>query len=202
MSAFQIELHELEAGAVEKNYRPSPEQLGALFDDIGEEYRLVHPEDFRADVRAQLSDGTIYVIGEIHADFAYRCGRCRAKRTLPVDTDVNFVLMSESQWSNAYGDAEEIALSEEELDVSYYEGDLIDLGELIREAALLELPVYPQCPEDLHEECDRLYEERIGEETVAELEDQKVDLRWTPLKNLRVNDSGEVEKVEDDTKKD
>lgn len=202
MSAFQIELHELEGGAVEKSYRPSPEQLGELFDDIGKDYRLVHTEDFGADVRAQLSDGTVYVKGHIHADIGYACGRCMSAREIPVDTDVDFVLMSEAQWSNAYGDEEEIALSEHEMNASFYTGDLIDLGELIREAVMLELPVHPHCPPNLHDECDSLYEERIGEDTVAELEEQKVDLRWTPLKDLRVNDDGQVEKVDNDTKKD
>lgn len=202
MSAFQIDLRDLEGGPVEKNFQPSREQLEELFAGLGDEVWLVNPEDFRADMRAQLTDGTVHVSGHVHGEFAYECGRCMSERHLPVDADVDFVLMSAQQWSNAYGDEDEIALSEDEMDVSYYEGEIIDLAELIREAALLEFPPFPQCPDELREQCDRLYEERVGDEALSELEEQKVDLRWTPLKNLKVTESGEVTKVGEDTKQD
>lgn len=199
MSAFQIELDKLEAGPVEETFQPSREQLDELFEDVLDDYRLIDADKFSADLRAQLSDSTVHVSGHVQGDFAYDCGRCLSQRKHQVDTDVEFVLMSETEWSNAYAGEDEIALKEDEMDVSYYEGDVIDLGELIREAVLLEIPVYPHCPESLREECDALYEERIGEETVDELEEQKVDLRWGPLKKLEVTESGKVQKVDEDT---
>ncbi len=202
MSAFQIELHDLEAGPLEKAFRPTKEQLEELFDGVKEDYRVLGADGFAAELRAQKADSTVHVSGHVQGDFAYECGRCLSQRELHVDADVDFVLMSEAEWSNAYAGEEEIALNEDEMDVSYYEGDVLDLGELIREAVLLELPGFPQCPESLHDECDALFEERVGEETLEELEDQKVDLRWGPLKNLQVSESGEVERVDHDSKKD
>ncbi|QDG53763.1 DUF177 domain-containing protein [Persicimonas caeni] len=202
MSAFQIELHELENGAVEKAFRPSREQLEELFAGVEDDFRILDAEGFAADVRAQMADSTVHVSGHVEGGFVYDCGRCLSERQFQVDTDVDFVLMSESEWSNAYAGEEEIALREDELDVSYYEGETLDLGQLIREAVLLELPPFPNCPDTLREECDTLYEERIGEETVEELEEQKVDLRWGPLKNLKVTDSGKVKQVDDKKNKD
>ncbi|MFW5967159.1 MAG: YceD family protein [Persicimonas sp.] len=192
MSGFEIDLRDLEGGALEKTFHPTEEQLEELFSVVDDEFRLVDHDEFEADVRAQMTDATVHVAGHIVGEFAYDCGRCLEERELHVDTDVDFVLMSKADWSNAYAGEEEIALAEEDLDVSYYEGDIIDLGSLIREAVLLEFPAFPQCPDRLSEECDRLYEERVGEETLEELEDQKVDLRWSPLKDLKVTESGEV----------
>jgi uncharacterized protein len=199
MSAFRIHLDELKRGPVEKSFEPSQEQLEELFSPVAEDFRLINAEDFGAEMRAQLSDTTVHVSGHINGEFAYDCGRCLAARELEVDTDCDFVLMSESEWSNAYAGEDEIALKEDEMDVSYYEGDFIDLADLIREAVLLEIPVFPRCPEDLREECNTLYEERVGEETLDELEEQKVDLRWGPLKKLEVTDSGKVKKVDENT---
>lgn len=198
MSAFQIELHELESGAVEKAFRPSREQLEELFESVEDSFRILDAEGFAADLRAQMADSTVHVSGHVQGVFVYDCGRCLSERKLQVDTDVDFVLMSETEWSNAYVGEDEIALREDEMDVSYYEGETIDLGALIREAVLLELPVYPNCPDSLRDECDTLYEARIGEETVEELEEQKVDLRWGPLKNLTVTDGGKVKQVDQD----
>lgn len=198
MSAFQIELHELESGAIEKAFRPSREQLEELFESVEDDFHIVDADRFAADLRAQMADSTVHVSGHVQAAFTYDCGRCTSEREWGIDTDVDFILMSEAEWSNAYAGEEEIALREDEMDVSYYEGETLDLGALIREAVLLELPAYPNCPDDLREECDTLYEERIGEETVEELEEQKVDLRWGPLKDLKVTDSGKVKQVDED----
>ncbi len=201
MSAFQIDLRELKSGAVEKKFCPSREQLDELFSVVDDDFRVRDQQAFEADLRAQMTDATVHVSGHVRGDFEYDCGRCLSTRELQVDTDVDFVLMSEAEWTNAYGDEEEIALSEEDMDISYYEGDVVDLGSLIREAVLLEFPAFPQCPESLRSECDALYEERVGEETIEELEEQKVDLRWSPLKNLEVTDSGKVKEIKEDEDK-
>ena len=198
MTAFQIDLHELESGPVEKSFQPSREQLEELFEAVSDEFRVVDAEEFVADVRAQMADTTIHVAGHVRAQFAYDCGRCLAERRLDIDKDVDFVLMSEQEWSTAYADEDEIALSEEDMNVSYYEGDLVDLGSLIREAILLEFPGFPQCPDELRAECDELYEERVGAETLAELEEQKTDLRWSPLKKLTITEGGKVKKVDEE----
>jgi uncharacterized protein len=198
MSAFQIKLDELKRGPVEKSVQPTKVQLEDLFSAVLGNFRLLDVETFGAELRAQLSDSTIHVSGHVEGGFSYDCGRCLSQRTLEIDTDCDFVLMSESEWSNAYADEDEIALKEDEMDVSYYEGNLIDLADLIREVVLLEIPTYARCPEDLRQQCDALYEERVGDETLEELEEQKVDLRWGPLKDLKVTDSGEVKRVDED----
>jgi uncharacterized protein len=196
MSAFQIDLQHLEGKSVEKDLQPSPETLEKLFAGIGEDFRLSSPEGFSAHIRAQMSDSTVHVVGEAHGEFTYKCGRCLAERPLEVDADIDFVLMSEAEWSSAYAGKEEIALNAEDLDVSYYSGDTIDIGELIREALLLELPAFPHCPPEAAEECDARYQKRVGAEALDELEENKVDLRWSALKDIEISEDGKVRKIE------
>lgn len=194
MSAFEIALDQLDGKVVEKELCPDAEALAALFADLDGDVRLGDPEKFSARVRAQMSGSTIHVSGRAQAEFSCRCGRCLTRRPFEVDTDIDFVLMSQSDWSSAYAGKEEIALSEEDLDVSYYTGDSIDLAELIREAILLELPSYPRCPPQLEAECDQAFEARVGANTLQELEGNKLDPRWAALRNLKISDSGEIQK--------
>ncbi|MFU8806559.1 MAG: YceD family protein, partial [Bradymonadaceae bacterium] len=98
------------------------------------------------------------------------------------------VLMSRPSWGETYETVEEIELSAEDLDVSFYEGDLIDLRDLIREAVLLELPVFPNCSEELRDACDAAYQANVGAETLEKNEDNKIDLRWSALKNIKLGD--------------
>lgn len=202
MSAFEIDLKDLQRTAVERELRPDAATLQTLFSRIGEDYELVNADDFKASVRAQLSDSTVHVSGRAYAEFSFRCGRCVAEQPLVIDTEIDFVLMSEAEWSRAYAGYEEIALNAEDLDVSFYTDDLIDLGALIREAFILELPPHPRCPEALREECDARFKERVGAETLAKMEDDKLDPRFAALKNLRITDDGKIEKVPGEQDKD
>ena len=194
---FVIDLLELERGPVEKDIQPGEDTLEELFSDLGEDFRVADPSGFGAQLRVYKERSTVYVDGVVQADFEYRCGRCLTERHLEVDKDVDFVLMSEQDWSSTYEDDEEIALEEEDMDVSFYEGDTIDLGPLFREAVILELPAFPQCPEEMRESCDEAYESKVGDETLEEQEEHKVDLRWWPLKDIELSD--EADDQEQDT---
>lgn len=197
---FVIDLLELERGPIEKQIRPGQETLDELFSDLGEDYELGEPSEFGADLRVYKEHSTVYVDGVVRAEFTYRCGRCLTRRHREVDKEVDFVLMSEEHWSNSYEDEDEIALDKEQMDVSFYEGDLVDLGPLFREAILLEIPVFPQCPDELRERCDEAYEQRVGDETLEQQEEHKLDLRWWPLRDIELADDDDSERGEESAK--
>lgn len=194
MAAFQIELKHLARNPVERYLRPSAEVLEALFDDISEEFRLSSAEDFHAHIRARMEDSTVYIQGQARAAFEYQCGRCLGTQRLDVDTAIDFVLMSEAEWSSAYAGSEEIELSEEDLDVNFYTGDAVDIAELVREAVLLQLPAYPRCPPEDSVGCDARYEERVGSEALEVLEENSLDLRLSALRELEIGEDGEIKK--------
>jgi hypothetical protein len=57
----------------------------------------------------------------------------------------------------------------------------------------MELPAWPQCPDEMREACDEAYEENIGDETLDRMEKHEVDLRWWPLRDIEVEEEGDQE---------
>ena len=124
---------------------------------------------------------TILVRGEARATLSVTCVRCTDPQVVEVVAPVDAVLMPLSTWSGA--EDEEVELHEDDLDVSYYEGDELDLGPLVREAILLEMPQYPRCGIEPKEDCPS-YMRHVGA-PAREMEANSTDLRWEGLKVLK-----------------
>jgi uncharacterized protein len=127
----------------------------------GEEFRLSAPVHLVADVH---KDGRKYrVKGRIVTTLEAACGRCLDPLTVPVDTsfDVMFLPAGEplvavkgaSAGKGAAGkgngaaadDEDGQEVSEDDLGVSFYKDEVLDLGELMREQFILALPMKPLC---------------------------------------------------------
>ncbi len=159
-----------------------------LVEDVDAELDIDDDAPFKAELTAQLAGTTVHIDGQLTGTFYYRCGRCLEWRQIDLDVDVEFVLMSRDSWDESYEGEEEIALDEQDLDVSYYDDEIIDLRPLLREAVLLELPSFPMCPDSMSEACDTAYERVVGEETIEQNEENSVDLRWSKLKEIDIDD--------------
>src|SRR5690606_45014 len=164
-------------------------QMNWLFEDIDSEYSLGADEEFVLELEASLINTTVRLTGTMQGTFEYRCGRCLEIKRIVLDSEVDFVLMSRRSWQKTYESSIEIELSEEDLDVSYYEGDIIDLRPIIREAVLLELPSFALCPPEEIEACDIAFEKYIGKEAIEANEDAGIDLRWRALKAIKLGNS-------------
>ena len=188
MNVFQLDILSFKGKVQDLVFRASGEQMNWLFEDIDTEFSLTEGEEFVIDIEAELIDTTVRLVGEMQGTFAYSCGRCLETKRIVLDSDVNFVLMSRRSWQKSYESETDLELSEEDLDVSYYEGELIDLRPIIREAVLLELPVYAVCPPESSDACDEAFENYIGEEVVETNEDAGLDLRWRALKGIKLGE--------------
>ena len=116
--------------------------------------------------------------GKVELGLAYTCCRCLAKneRLLQAELDLTFLPLARYR-SESTGN-KEVELTEEDLDISFYEGDEIDLKDVIREAILLEVEAYPSCP-DACPEAERFVS------TAEDNEEEFIDPRWAPLKALQ-----------------
>lgn len=146
--------------------------------------------DYRAKSLSVLADierinSTFRIVGSIHAVVAYDCGRCLEKREQALSLTIDWVVMEKGEFSKKYATDEEIELSAEDLDVSVYEGDTIDLTELVREAILLELPTYATCPEG-DAQCDADYAKNVGSKAIKQNDEATMDLRWSALKDFKL----------------
>ena len=170
-----------ESDVMELHFEPSETVARQLLEGI--EFQ---PESgLVVDLTAVRSGSAVRLNGEVQGTFSFRCGRCMSEREYQLDEQLEFVLLSRAAWEQSYEGANEMELDADDLDVSFYEGESIDLAPLVREAVILELPNYPRCPETLREACDTAYEAFIGEDVLEENEENSVDLRWGPLKELK-----------------
>ncbi|TXD36868.1 hypothetical protein FRC96_09115 [Lujinxingia vulgaris] len=190
---FELDLLDFQGEPIELSFEAPIEELEWL--KKGLESTGFRPADdvpFKVDLSAQLIETTVRLHGEVEGALSYECGRCMRERRFELDSSVEFVLMSRASWEEAYGDREEIVLSADDLDVSFYEGEVIDLRPLIVEAVVLELPTFARCPEEDKASCDAAFEAHVGEETVEANEANSIDLRWSKLREIKLkNDDNE-----------
>lgn len=178
-----------ESNFLELHYEPSRHDAAELLGEI--EFAPESP--LEVDLTAVKSGSAVRLDGTVHGDFAYTCGRCMSEREHELNANVEFVVLSREAWEATYAEKGEIELDADDLDVSFYEGESIDLAPLVREAIILELPNYPICPDSLREACDEAYEAFVGDEVLDENEENKMDLRWGPLKELKAKMEEESE---------
>ena len=191
MSTFELELDDIQAKPVEVDLDPTSGEVESLFEPFEDDYHILTEREFAIDLQASLDGTTVMLSGRVTGTFAFECGRCLEEREFEVVSPLEFTVLSRHDWSDTYEGEEEIALEEKDLDTSYYEGNVVDLRPLIRDAVMMDLPVWPQCPDELQDECDAAYESHVGDETLDQLEHNSVDLRWWPLRDI------ELEKKDD-----
>jgi len=101
------------------------------------------------EVRAR--GGVYTVLGRCRADGALACARCLEPVVWSADERFS---VEYRQATPGAGDAE-IGLEEDELEVSFLDGDQLDLEELAVEQVLLALPIRTLCAEDCAGLCPR-----------------------------------------------
>ena len=190
-STFELDLLSFHGEALEFDFETPGSSAKWLLDDANLSVKIEEDEPFNAKLRAQLVGTTVHMDGFVTGTFHYKCGRCLQWRRMDLDESVTFVLMSRPSWEERYENEDEIVLNEEDLDVSYYDGEVIDLRPLLREAVLLELPTFPVCPESESELCDEAYEKVVGDEALEELEANSIDIRWSKLQEIDLDNDGD-----------
>ena len=134
-------------GAVEhidRTYEP------AAFDLKDDEFRLAAPVTFVADVQKDAQK--LRLKGRLTTTLECDCGRCLEPFAVPLDASLDLVLLPASANAGPAG-ADETEVAEDDLGVSFYADDTIDLGALMREQFYLALPMKPLCTEDCKGLC-------------------------------------------------
>lgn len=90
----------------------------------------------------------LFFSGELHAPTHAVCARCAEEFEQTSERDFRFVLTPQVVGYDDKNDAED-------LELSVYEGNEVDLSPLIREQLLLSLPTRPLCREDCRGLCPR-----------------------------------------------
>jgi uncharacterized protein len=132
--------------STESSFSVPPEELNQRLEHgATHDFRLTEP--LAVDVRYYRAGEEIYFDGSCSAAMEGTCARCLESFTLPLAAPFEFVLTR----AQALDGAQE--LHTDDLALSYYDGDEIDLGPLVGEQAILALPTRAVCREDCKGLC-------------------------------------------------
>lgn len=146
--------------------------------DLEEESaRLLEP----CRISGQLKKGIVQVdvAGDISAKIDMDCSRC----IIPVISHLEFPFKVSYITEEHYTSEKESELHGEDLDVSLYDGEKIDLSELAREQILLNLPAQILCSENCKGLCAKCGV-NLNEKT-CNCETKEIDPRWSALKKIK-----------------
>jgi uncharacterized protein len=134
--------HMREAHArVERTYPPD-----ALPSD-SEVYRIAAPFSLRCEVRKNRQQYRL--VGRIQATLELTCGRCLEGYVLTVDEPIDVLFLPRAEPAAPA----EREVEEDDLSTAYYEGQVLDLGQLMQEQFYLAAPMKPLCREDCRGLC-------------------------------------------------
>ena len=170
---MRIELDKLEGREGKFSYRYEPDEL--VLDD--EHARLVEPPQVSG--RINRSGHDVRLQGSVVARAEVDCDRCLKQVSVPIETEFDVTYVPAA----AYVENEAAELQEEDLGLSVYEDEVIDIDELVREQVLLTLPSRALCGEDCRGLCPVCGANR--NENPCECESKETDSRWGALKDLR-----------------
>jgi uncharacterized protein len=145
---MKLNVHEIDEAAKELVYEESTDSLNSL---------LLHGAvcDFEfpaaAEVRVDYyrAGQELFFHGHISGNVIGHCARCLEEYFFDLGKDFFVVLVPKAELPA------EAELSGDELDLSFYEGDQVDLSPLVREQIILALPTRPLCREDCKGLCAR-----------------------------------------------
>ncbi len=135
----------------------------------------------KVDVQCRITkaSSTIYINGNLSLLLDICCGRCLEEVIIPADGDFSYTLVPAIPEIK-----EELELRAEELEISYYQGDFIDLTPIICEQIILQIPIKPLCSE----ECKGLCPQCGTNRNVASCNchSDYIDPRLAVLKNIKI----------------
>ena len=142
------------------------------------EVRLVQPADVSGRIRRNGTE--VELRGRLYTKLEVLCGRCLQPVELPITAEFNERFVRAVSWA----DDEQHELQEEDLNVAVFDGEGIELDDLVREELLLAVPVNVLCREDCKGLCPSCGIDRNVNNCQCESNDG--DARWEKLKELQM----------------
>ncbi len=170
---MRIELDRLQETGDRFAHRYEPEEL--LLDE--EHARLTEPPEVEG--RVQTSGREVRLKGTITARAEVDCDRCLKAVPVSVETEFDVTYVPEAD----YRESEAAELQEEDLSLSVFDGETIDVDELVREQVLLALPPRMLCTEECKGLCPVCGADKNREDCACEV--REIDPRWAGLAGLR-----------------
>ncbi|HYY98847.1 MAG TPA: DUF177 domain-containing protein [Pyrinomonadaceae bacterium] len=122
----------------------------------------------------------VRVRGSIKTEVELSCDRCLAPSRAPLEVEFDARFIPQSA---AARESDNVELLAEDLGLAAYEGDSVDLDELVREQILLALPSRNLCREDCKGLCPKCGADLNAGD--CSCEQGETDPRWAALADLK-----------------
>jgi uncharacterized protein len=169
---MRIELENLEGGKGDFAHVYNPDELNP----VDERVKLTAPATVNGKIR--LAGNEVFVNGHVDTRAQVECDRCLKLIELPVNADFELEYITGSEYeSSAVAE-----LTEAEMSVAVFDGEALDIDEIVKEQILLAVPTRMLCREDCKGICPQCgVDKNTGE---CNCETKEIDPRWAALKNL------------------
>ncbi len=142
------------------------------------EVRLVEPAEVRGRIRRDGKE--VELRGKLDTKLEVMCGRCLQPVQVPIATEFKERFVRAVSWAAD----EQHELQAEDLNVAVFDGEGIELDDLVREELLLALPANVLCREDCRGLCPTCGIDRNLSN--CQCESEEGDSRWQALKELQM----------------
>ena len=134
--------------------------------------------------RVEVVDhGTVHVRGRLESTVEIECGRCLERYPVALGQELDLFYLPRGGAPDE-AQEEEVELTDRDVVVGYYEGDRLDLGEVVREQILLALPLKRLCREDCRGLCPACGQNRNLVACGCPPPEEPGDPRLEPLRKL------------------
>ena len=128
--------------------------------------------------RLRREGARVKLDGKIDAQLQLECDRCLK----PIDFPVASRFKLEYVTREVYQAQQDLELTEEDLDLTVFDGEVIDVDALVREELLLAVPTQLLCQKDCKGVCSVCGVDRNVKDCFCQV--QEIDSRWEGLKEL------------------
>jgi uncharacterized protein len=142
---MKISVAQIAETSKELSFAEGTDELNRLYTGAAVDFRFPQKLDVR--VTYSRSGTDLFFRGRIGGGIVGHCSRCLKDYSFSLEKEFDFVLVLDTP------SAKSRELNPEELGLSFYSGEDIDLTPLIREQVLLSLPTRPLCGEDCRGLC-------------------------------------------------
>lgn len=170
---MRIELDRLETdgGKFSRTY-----EIGEL--SLDDEVRLVEPAEVRGRIRRETKE--VELRGEVQGKIETACDRCLQPVELLIRSEFRERFVPAVSWRAE----QQHELQEGDLNLAVFDGEAIELDDLVREEILLAVPGHVFCREDCKGLCPTCGIDR--NRSSCQCETRGTDSRWEGLENLRL----------------
>jgi DUF177 domain-containing protein len=169
---MRIELAGLESGRGAFAHAYAPGEI--VLED--ERLRLIDPPTVSGQLRQE--GRRVHVSGQLAARVQVECDRCLKPVEIPVDSRFKLEYVT----AEDYEAQQAVELTQEDLDLSVFDGEVIDIDELVTEEILLAVPDHVLCNDDCKGICPVCGADRNSVDCGCRT--AEVDPRWAGLKKL------------------